>query len=287
MRTQSISRDTAKDTAPGGSIEDTLSSETAINLEQADPLAEADFHMAYGLHDQAADIVKLASEREPARRDLKLKLLEVYFVWGNKDAFLEVARDLGRSRDQGVAGEWDKVVIMGRQIAGDDPLFAGASGGGAAAASGVDLDLDASGMHRIDLELLGEPPTHGGGDADAVDLDLSQALGGDGSSDTGESPTLDPDRIDLLLNDEKPDAGGGTTREMRPAHGGADRRDAGAQARGRRADHRDAVDLDPPGQHGRREARQRAEARRQARGAGCDRGAVARRPRLRDRQARR
>jgi pilus assembly protein FimV len=51
--------------------EDTLSSETALNLEQADPLAEADFHMAYGLYDQAADIVKLAIGREPGRRDLE------------------------------------------------------------------------------------------------------------------------------------------------------------------------------------------------------------------------
>ncbi|MBS0376514.1 MAG: hypothetical protein JSR73_18185 [Proteobacteria bacterium] len=211
----------AKEPAPSGSIEDTLSSETAINLEQADPLAEADFHMAYGLYDQAADIVKLAIEREPARRDLKLKLLEVYFVWGNKDAFLDVARDLGRTRDQGAAGEWDKVVIMGRQIAGEDPLFAGAVGGGAGAA--VDLDLEASGTQRMDLELLGEPApsAHTSLDADAVDLDLSQALGGsDGSADTGESPTLDPDHVDLLLDhehatDAEPPTGG-TTREMRP-----------------------------------------------------------------------
>jgi pilus assembly protein FimV len=216
VRTPAVAKDASKETAPGGSIEDTLSSETALNLEQADPLAEADFHMAYGLYDQAADIVKLAIERDTTRRDLKLKLLEVYFVWGNKDAFLDVARDLGRSRDRAAAGEWDKVVIMGRQIAAEDPLFAG-SGGGGAAAAGVDLDLDASGMHRIDLELLGDANSPGGAAPAAVDLDLGQALGAaDPMADTGESPTLDPDRIDLLLDGEKPDASGGTTREMRP-----------------------------------------------------------------------
>jgi len=32
--------------------DETISSETAINLDQGDPLAEADFHMAYGLYDQ-------------------------------------------------------------------------------------------------------------------------------------------------------------------------------------------------------------------------------------------
>ncbi|MGI9234145.1 MAG: type IV pilus assembly protein FimV, partial [Woeseiaceae bacterium] len=64
-----------------GSLEDTFSSETAVNLDQTDPIAEADFHMAYGLYDQAADLLCSALEAEPERRDLRLKLLEVYFIW--------------------------------------------------------------------------------------------------------------------------------------------------------------------------------------------------------------
>ena len=201
------------------SIDDTLSSETALNLEQADPLAEADFHMAYGLYDQAADIVKLAIGREPGRRDLRLKLLEVYFVWGNKDSFLEVARELGRTRDAAAAGEWDKVGIMGRQIAADDPLFAGAVG--RTAAADVDLDLDAGGPQGVDLELIGEPSSgttvarsaHAG-----FDLDFGHALkGSDSGADTGPNQALDPDRLDLVL--DRPlaeDRSGATTREMRP-----------------------------------------------------------------------
>ena len=74
--------------------DETISSETAINLDQGDPLAEADFHMAYGLYDQAADLIRIAISREPNRRDLKLKLLEVFFVWGNKEQFLASAREL-------------------------------------------------------------------------------------------------------------------------------------------------------------------------------------------------
>ena len=218
-----IARMGAQKAEPAPSIDDTLSSETALNLEQADPLAEADFHMAYGLYDQAADIVKLAIGREPARRDLKLKLLEVYFVWGNKDAFLDVARDLGRTRDAGAAGEWDKVVIMGRQIAGDDPLFAGAAV--AAPATDVDLDLEAGGSQGVDLELLGgdAPAPKAPAANDFVDLDLGSALAGaDSTADTGESKTLDPDRLDLLLEGEQTDhgdQGGQTTRQMRPGDG--------------------------------------------------------------------
>jgi pilus assembly protein FimV len=184
--------------APAPATEDTLSSETALNLEQADPLAEADFHMAYGLYDQAADIVKLAIEREPARRDLKLKLLEVYFVWGNKDAFLDVARDLGKTRDAAPAGEWEKVVIMGRQIAPEEALFAGAA---PTSAGPVDLDLDNTGINRVDLELLGDADAHAQTTAadESVDLDLSSALGTDENADTGQSLAIDEDALDISL----------------------------------------------------------------------------------------
>ena len=101
-----------------------MSSESAVNLDQGDPLAEADFHMAYGLYDQAADLVRIALEREPDRRDLRLKLLEIYFVWGNKDVFLQTAKTLEATRDRAPAGEWDKIVIMGKQICPDEPMFA-------------------------------------------------------------------------------------------------------------------------------------------------------------------
>lgn len=106
-------------------VEDTLSGDGPASLESGDPMAEADFHMAYGLYDQAADLVQLAMKREPQRRDLKLKLLEIFFVWGNKDKFLGLARDLHASRADAPAGEWDKVLIMGKQIAPGDALFSG------------------------------------------------------------------------------------------------------------------------------------------------------------------
>ncbi len=159
----------------------TMSSETALNLEQGDPLAEADFHMAYGLYDQAADLIRIAIQREPERRDLKLKLLEVFFVWGNKEQFVELAHELAESREHAPAGEWDKVVIMGRQLAPDDPLFADAPVSGAAS-QGVDLDLE-GGQGRVDFDLMGGalPAAQGGSGATSstgsFDLDIGAALG--------------------------------------------------------------------------------------------------------------
>jgi pilus assembly protein FimV len=144
------------------SVEDTISGDGAVNIEAGDPLAEADFHMAYGLYDQAADLVQVAVKREPRRRDLKLKLLEIFFVWGNRDRFLEVAREMHGSRAEAQPGEWDKILIMGKQLAPGDPLFAGAA---RTSAEGLDMEL-LQGDATVDMSL----PAGGGL---PVDLDLS------------------------------------------------------------------------------------------------------------------
>jgi len=184
--------------------DETISSETAINLDQGDPLAEADFHMAYGLYDQAADLIRIAITREPTRRDLKLKLLEVFFVWGNKDQFLQTARELAESRADAAPGEWEKILIMGKQLAPEDPLFSGAGAVTGAAAGGVDLDLE-GGQSRVDFDLLGEPVP--GEAAQALDLDIGTAVG-----DRHEATTSVTDRNVALENSLTGTTG--TTRQM-------------------------------------------------------------------------
>jgi pilus assembly protein FimV len=164
--------------APAASQEDTISTEAALDLDQADPLAEADFHMAYGLYDQACDLVKMALKKSPDRNDLKLKLAEIHFVAGDTQAFLAVARDLRKSL--GAGGDWDRIVIMGRQLAPDESLFAGG-----VQSTGVDLSLE-GGDNRVDLALLSAP----GGD-EGIDLDLGQVLASDSNSITGEREMLE------------------------------------------------------------------------------------------------
>jgi len=187
--------------APTVRTDETISSETAVNLDQGDPLAEADFHMAYGLYDQAADLVRIAIQREPDRRDLKLKLLEVFFVWGNKEQFLTMARELAESRGEAAPGEWEKIVIMGKQIAPEDTMFSDGGPGGAAV--GVDLNLDAGGAGRVDFDpfdVSARMDVTGGGNPEPVDLDLSSALRDPDA--TGEGLALPMDKS------------GATTREM-------------------------------------------------------------------------
>jgi pilus assembly protein FimV len=192
--------------------DETISSETAINLDQGDPLAEADFHMAYGLYDQAADLVRIAISREPDRRDLKLKLLEVFFVWGNKDQFLQTAHELAETREHAAPGEWEKIVIMGKQLAPEDELFAGGAASGSGL-GGMDLDLE-GGQDRVDFDILGEPQAAVAGHGGGIDLDIGSALG-ESSSATGTSATVTD--ANLALHDDaftSDDAATGSTREM-------------------------------------------------------------------------
>jgi pilus assembly protein FimV len=189
--------------------DDTMSSESAVNLDQGDPLAEADFHMAYGLYDQAADLVRIALEREPDRRDLRLKLLEIYFVWGNKEAFLQTAKGLEATRDRAPAGEWDKIVIMGKQICPDEPLFASSAGSGRGAGALVDLNLE-GGENRVDIDLFGDPEGE-------HSIDHPIAKDSDDNATTGESPGMHAaSDLDFTLDRPERGADDSPTREMAP-----------------------------------------------------------------------
>ena len=193
-----------------GSLEDTFSSDTALNLDQTDPLAEADFHMAYGLYDQAADLVQGALASEPEDTGLLSKLCEIYFVWGNRDAFVEAAGNL-----KSVVGEnhseWDKIVIMGQQIAADHEMFAGAGVGAATQAVDLTFDVDAGDDAALDVDFGGPENTMTSG---AIDLTSEESV----DFDFGDSDELD---IDITAETPAIDEGAANTVEI-PSQGLAD-----------------------------------------------------------------
>jgi len=188
-------------------VEDTLSGEGAASIEAGDPLAEADFHIAYGLYDQAAELVQVAARRDPQRRDLKLKLIEIFFVWGNRERFLEIARDLYATRARAEPGEWDKILIMGRQLAPEEALFAGA---GTAAPGDLDLELF-GGAAATDFELPGgegpppdldltvrSPEVRGG---ESLDFLLDEPVRGASDDDSALAPTVETPRVRSVVDE--------------------------------------------------------------------------------------
>jgi len=186
--TAEVPAESGDGTGQFGSLEDTFSSETAINLDQSDPIAEADFHMAYGLYDQAADLVNGALSVEPDRADLLTKLCEIYFVWGNCDAFIDAAGRLKGSVGEDESADWDKIVIMGQQIAGDNELFAGASAAGATKAVDLSFEEGEEGTGALDMEF--------GDDNDAAASEIFDLGGDDETQDVEDSSA-----VDFVLNE--------------------------------------------------------------------------------------
>ncbi len=201
------------------SLDDSFSSETAINLDQSDPVAEADFHMAYGLYDQAADLINGALALEPDREDLLSKLCEIYFVWGNRDAFVDAASRLRTALAGAASAEWDKVIIMGQQIAADHEMFAGAAAGMAATRS-VDLSLDGALDEGGDLDM---DFAAGGDDAAGDVIDL-----GAGAGDEGFDPLRDTMGISAALDADTIESGPEETAQM-PGVAGDEESDSTAE----------------------------------------------------------
>lgn len=53
----------------------------------ADPLVQAEIHIAYGRMNQAVELLEEAVKEDPARDDIRLKLMEIYAEQGNTKAF--------------------------------------------------------------------------------------------------------------------------------------------------------------------------------------------------------
>lgn len=110
-----------------------ISGVSAIQAEdsEVDPLTEADVFMAYGRYEAAEERLQEAIKHDSRRGELRVKLLELYTTTKNKKSFEAAAEDYYAALG-GAAGSnplWQKVVNMGAEIAPNNPLFKGGSGG--------------------------------------------------------------------------------------------------------------------------------------------------------------
>lgn len=135
-----------------------------LSVDASDPLTEADFHLAYGLYDEAAQMLKNAIAADPERVELKVKLAETWSAAGNARDFQSLAESMAGKVSP---GEWQKISTMGRALLPDLALFGGTPRPEEAAPvaaptpadalrdlSVIDFDLDA-GLNRLDAS--GEP----------------------------------------------------------------------------------------------------------------------------------
>ena len=152
--------------------------------EQDDVLNEVDVYLAYGLYDNAEELLTTNLAASPDRADYRSKLLDTYFATKNTAAFVKEAETL---KSMGTASDrfWDRVQVMGYELAPDNPLFSDAKDSGMSAADleiskpqEADFDLGAAGSEDTSFSTtdfnLGEDET--GSQVDDVEVAATQVI---------------------------------------------------------------------------------------------------------------
>lgn len=172
----------------------TAADEEAPSLE-SDALSEAEVYLAYGRYDQAKDVVEKATESEPNRKDLRLKLMEIQALLQDRDGFISQAEALKGLVSGDEDPDWRRAAEMGGDFVPDHPLFGGA--GAPAAAEDEDLSFDlndvdesvdvASGVEAVEedaeaFDLGAEETTSEAAGEDELSFDLDDDAEGDHSA---------------------------------------------------------------------------------------------------------
>lgn len=92
-------------------------------MEEVDPISEADVYLAYGRYKQAEELIHSAIAQNPERDECKLKLLEIHYATENAEAFEAFAEELAPTHKDAKPEFWEKVSEMGQELCPDSPLF--------------------------------------------------------------------------------------------------------------------------------------------------------------------
>ena len=127
----------------------------------SDALAQAQSHIDRGHLNQAADVLQQAIKHEPKRSDLRLKLMEVYGLQGDKDGFVSQERQLVANGENHAQVE---------QLKGRFPAMAVLAAGVSAAVAAAVLDA------QYVKDLLEDKPAAPVAEPDAFDTDFDLSL---------------------------------------------------------------------------------------------------------------
>jgi pilus assembly protein FimV len=146
-----------------------------IHTDEVDPIAEAEVYLAYGRDEQAEEILKEAVVKDPARHELKQKLLEIYHQRNDVAGFETLAEELYAALEGKGGKVWDKVEEMGRKISPNNPMFRGGAptrvpDAAAAAVSAVPARTPANDLH-VPLEREATEHAHAP-DSQSLNFDL-------------------------------------------------------------------------------------------------------------------
>ena len=102
--------------------QDTAAEETE---PRDDIIAEADVYLAYGIYQQAEELLQNALKNNPDNDSYRVKLAETYSAGKNADAFVELATEMHQRSGGTNSAAWQKIAAIGSQLVPGHALFAG------------------------------------------------------------------------------------------------------------------------------------------------------------------
>jgi pilus assembly protein FimV len=159
--------------------------------DASDPLTEADVFIAYGRVQQAEDVIKSALHGNPDRRDLKIKLLEIYHAAGNTAAF-DVQAAMFRETVGEDDPDWRSVADMGYELSPANPLYQAA----------ITLRPVQEGDVEFGMNLYGMEERPTAGNPAGNDIGLDYEAGVKRSGDYAENVDFNLDALNLNQEEE-------------------------------------------------------------------------------------
>lgn len=159
-------------------------------LDFEDTLSEIDVYLAYGLYDNAEELILKGHEVYPNRIELLVKMLDTYYATKNLVDFVTCAEELREMGEEVSSEYWTKVEVMGYELAPYNELF---SAGKNKSLVGIELEIpkpesadldigseDSSYLHAADLNVavpdVDADSLSADDDADEFDKDFELGL---------------------------------------------------------------------------------------------------------------
>ena len=178
------------------------------NIDLDVTLKEADVYLAYGLYDNAEELLLKGMEVDPERSDFLARLLDCYYATRNIVDFVSCAEVM---LDMGDAGNeyWEKIEIMGFDLAPFNKMFTGGKDGKLATieleiARPETADFDLSDIAVNNLEASVDADIEASSEVAFADIDIYEKDGGD-SAAADLNLDLEANELDDLADTELDD----------------------------------------------------------------------------------
>ena len=126
--------------------------------DAVDPIDEANVYLEYGQNEEAEKLLREALNKEPARDDIQMLLLEILAKRGDTDGFNQLAGRMHRQTG-GRGAHWKHAMAMGYKLDPSYPLYSPTDDGTAPAIAPIAMDQPGATPAPVDLDVTLVMPT--------------------------------------------------------------------------------------------------------------------------------